>query len=78
MRDAIMSGEAVRERRLALRMTQKDFAIACGFALSFIKYVEAGRSQPSDVNALVMCDVLHCTIEDISTPKTATSSGSAA
>lgn len=74
-----MSGEAVRARRLALRMNQRAFAEECGFALSFIKYVEAGQSQPSDVNGLRMTDVLECGIEDIATPKNAdTAAGSAA
>lgn len=79
MRDRIVSGEAIRRFRIELEMTQKDFAERCRLALSFIKYVEAGQSQPSDVNARRMARVLRRPVEDFSEPKaTATSSGSAA
>lgn len=79
MRDWTVDGEAVRARRLALRMTQRTFARECGLALSFIKLVEQGRSQPGDVNGLLLTDVLECDISDIAVRKEpASSSGSAA
>lgn len=87
VRDRIVSGEAIRRRRLQLELTQRRFAELCGhngrpMATSFVKYVEAGRCQPSDVNAQRMARVLQCTVEDFSTPKpapaAATAEGSAA
>lgn len=82
-----MSGEAIRQRRLSLELTQRRFAELCGhngrpMSTSFVKYVENGRCQPSDVNAQRMARVLECAVEDFSTPKTVESttgvSGSAA
>jgi transcriptional regulator with XRE-family HTH domain len=75
-----VSGEAIRARRIALEMTQRHFAERTGLALSFVKYVEGGQSQPSDVNAQRMARVLQCDATDFSTPKPADTiaSGSAA
>lgn len=64
-----MSGTAVRNRRLELRMTQVDLADRSGFALSFIKYVEKGRSQPNDINGLRLADALACDIATIAAPR---------
>ena len=75
-----MSGEAIRARRIALEMTQRRFAERTGLALSFIKYVEGGQSQPSDVNAQRIARALECAVEDFSIPRPAetTAAGSAA
>lgn len=78
-----MSGEAIRARRISLELTQRRFAERTGLALSFLKYVEGGCSQPSDVNAQRIARVLECDVEDFSIPKpvqstTGTATGSAA
>lgn len=78
-----MSGEAIRARRIALEMTRRELRERTGLALSFLKYVETGVSQPSDVNAQRLARALECSVEDFSIPKpvetaAGTASGSAA
>lgn len=82
MRDAIVSGGRLRALRLQAELTLREFAELCGsngrpMATSYIKYVEGGHCQPSDVNARKFARVLGCTVEDFSTPKEQ-ASGSAA
>lgn len=79
MRDLVLRGGALRDRRLALEMTQRELSARTKLAVSFIKYLENGRCQPSDVSLRTLCRVLDCAPEDITSPKPAeTAAGSAA
>lgn len=69
MRDLVLRAGALRDRRLALEMTQRELSARTKLAPSFIKYLENGVCQPSDVSLRKLCRALECTPEDITSPK---------
>jgi transcriptional regulator with XRE-family HTH domain len=59
-------------------MSLRRMAREAGLSYSYVKEVAAGRVQPRDHNAQKFATVLGCTVEDFSTPRPDTATGSAA
>jgi len=58
-------GEQLRRRRLALKLTQEEFAHRSGIDISFISRVERGVSQPSIGVLLQMAKLLGTSGKDM-------------
>lgn len=71
MRHRVVDGAALRQIRLDRELRVPELAEKAGVSASFIKYVEAGQTQPSDLYARALADALGVTVEEFSAPKTA-------
>ena len=56
---------SIRERRLALNMTQLELAAITGINNSSISNYEDGKHYPNANNARKLADALGCTIDDL-------------
>lgn len=71
MRDRHVSPEAFRALRKARGYTPAQLAERASVSLSYIKYIEAGSTQPSDLYAEALARALDCAVGDFSDPKSA-------
>lgn len=69
MRRRDFDGAKFRARRQALALTQQQVADRAQVSLSFVKYVENGKSQPSDQFATFLAAAVESTPEALSTAK---------
>ncbi len=59
-------GENIKERRLALDMTQKELAEKVNVEQSMICQIERGTKAPSFPLAIDIAEALQCDIKDLS------------
>lgn len=71
MRDRLLLADRFRAKRKQRDLTQVELAQKAGVSVSFVKYVEAGRTQPSDPYMKAFAEALNCTVEELSIPKVA-------
>lgn len=68
MRDRRLDPERFRAIRLEEGLTQVQLAQRAGVSVSYIKYLEAGRTQPSLPYATVLASAMSCTVADFTEP----------
>jgi transcriptional regulator with XRE-family HTH domain len=64
MRDRRLDPERFRARRQAEGLSTYELARRSGVSRSFIKYLEAGNNQPSDLYAQALATALNCEVDD--------------
>lgn len=69
MRHRTVTGSAFREIRLKRKLTVPQLAALANVSASYIKYIEAGRCQPSDPYAQVLAEALSCSVNKFSVLK---------
>ena len=57
-------GEFIRDRRIALNLTQSEVASSVGIGQGYLSKVEAGSREPTLTISLKLCDVLGLDIND--------------
>jgi len=62
-------GTAIREKRIALKMDQRDVAEALGVDRSYIAKVETGAKVPTVLFLLAIAEVLHTTMDELCKPE---------
>ena len=58
-------GKRVKDRRLALEMTQAELAGACGLSESAISLFERGNRSPAFSSIVKLSDGLQCSVEEL-------------
>lgn len=69
MRTRLVDPTRLRALRQGRGYTLTALADKAGVSLSFVKYVEAGTTQPSDLYATALAEALGCDVTDFSDPK---------
>lgn len=59
------SGAAIRDRRKAAGLTQRQLAEQFGYQITAISHWEAGRHNPASGVLLDLARVLKCQVEDL-------------
>lgn len=71
MRDRLLVADRFRAMRKQRDLTLAELAAKAGVSLSFVKYVESGRTQPSDLYMKALAEALNCTVDELTEPKQA-------
>lgn len=55
----------IREKRIAMGMSQQKLAHMCGLSHAAISRYEAGKRMPNIETAFKLAKALHCTVDDL-------------
>jgi len=61
----LLFGAAIKHNRMALGLSQEEFAFRCGLHRTYIGSVERGERNVSLINILRICKALGCEPKDL-------------